>query len=128
MRVHHCPLPFLLEEFHDDRRDSFGPGNQEQMPVVDDVQLGVGNSPRQHAHVDQRDQRVVVAGQHQGRLVDLVQPVDAGPAEASEQLPVVAQLARRADLAGMFGGEVGIAAERAAINQGAMRITWEGWM
>jgi hypothetical protein len=35
--VHDRALAFLLEEFHDDRRDGFGPGDQEQMAVVDDV-------------------------------------------------------------------------------------------
>ncbi|MNL08446.1 hypothetical protein D3C87_1291670 [compost metagenome] len=92
--MHHRALALLFQEFHDDRSHCFGPGNQEQMPVIDDVQLGVGNPPGQQAHVDQRDQWVIVAGQYQGRLADLVQPVDAGPAEAGEQLPVVTELAR----------------------------------
>ncbi|MCY1421496.1 hypothetical protein D9M71_371540 [compost metagenome] len=86
------------------------------MAVVDHVQLGVGNAPGQQAHVDQRDDRVVVAGQHQGRLADLVQPVEAGPAEAGEQLPVVAELAAGAHLAGEGQGQLRVAAEAAAVD------------
>ena len=84
MRVHHCTQALLLEELHDDGCHRFGPGNQEQMAVINNVQLGIGNPPGEQAHVDQRDQWIVVAGQDQGRLIDLVQPVDAGPAEAGE--------------------------------------------
>ncbi|MNC11713.1 hypothetical protein D3C75_594200 [compost metagenome] len=88
------------------------------MTVIDDVQLGVGNPPGQQAHVDQRDQRVIVAGQYQGRLADLVQPVDAGPAEAGEQLPVVTELARRAHLGRMAGGQRRVATERTPVDHG----------
>src|SRR5690606_38101552 len=72
--------------------------------------------PGQQAHVDQWNQRVVVTGHHQGRLTNLVQPVDAGPAEAGEQLPVVAHLAARAHLARVRHGQFGIAAEGAAVD------------
>ena len=43
--MHYRALALLFQEFHDDRGHSFSPGNQEQMPVIDDVQLGVGNPP-----------------------------------------------------------------------------------
>jgi hypothetical protein len=35
--VHDGALPFLLEELHDDGRDSLGPGNQKQVTIVDYV-------------------------------------------------------------------------------------------
>ncbi|MNM99616.1 hypothetical protein D3C81_1121810 [compost metagenome] len=35
--VHDRALTFLLEELHDDRGDGFGPGDQEQMTVVDNM-------------------------------------------------------------------------------------------
>lgn len=37
LRVHDRALSFLLQKPHDDRCDSFGAGNQEQMPVIDYV-------------------------------------------------------------------------------------------
>lgn len=35
--MHHGPLALLLEEIHDDRCDGLGPGDKEQMAVVDYV-------------------------------------------------------------------------------------------
>ncbi|MNI48961.1 hypothetical protein D3C73_1035530 [compost metagenome] len=80
------------------------------------MQLGIGNAPGQHAHVDQWDQRIIVAGQHQRWLMDLVQPVDAGPAEAGEQLPVITELARRTHFGGVTGSQGRVATERAAVD------------
>ena len=117
MRMHDRALTFFLQKFHDDRCHGLGPRNQEQMAVIDDMQLRIGNAPRQHAHVDQGDQRVVVTGQDQGRLVDLVQPMDAGPAKSREELPVITELARRTNLGGVAGRQARVAAERAAIDQ-----------
>ena len=48
--------------------------------------------------------------------MDLVQPVNAGPAEAGEQLPVVTELARRAHFRRMAGSQRRVAAERAAVD------------
>ncbi|MOA52345.1 hypothetical protein D3C78_1756330 [compost metagenome] len=35
--MHDRTLTFFLQELHDDRGDGFGPGDQEQMAVVDNV-------------------------------------------------------------------------------------------
>lgn len=35
--MHDRALTFFLEKLHDDRRDGFGPGDQEQVAVVDNV-------------------------------------------------------------------------------------------
>jgi hypothetical protein len=35
--MHHGTLPLLRKKLHDDGRDSFGPGDQKQVTVVDYV-------------------------------------------------------------------------------------------
>ncbi|MNL26651.1 hypothetical protein D3C87_1481880 [compost metagenome] len=93
-------LPFLREEGRDDRCNGLRPGHQEQMAIADHMQLRIGNAPGQQAHVGQRNDRVVIAGQNQGRLMDPVQPVNTGPAQARQQLQVVTAPAAGTHLAG----------------------------
>ena len=54
--------------------------------VVDVQPVACGHQPRDHPGVDQRDDRVVVAGQHQHGLPEERQPRQARPAGAGEQL------------------------------------------
>jgi hypothetical protein len=62
------------------------------------VQLGVWDQPGQDASVDDRDDRVVVAGENERRLPDQAEKREAGPAGAGGQLVQVAADRSRADL------------------------------
>ena len=62
------------------------PREQAKVAVGVDVQPGVGDQPGHHAGVDQRDDRVVGARQHQRRLPEQRQERQAGPAEARGEL------------------------------------------
>ena len=79
-----------IEERLHDRGDAFGVGGQLEVAAVVDVQLAARYQPVHDPRVDQRDDRVVVTGQDQGGRPQLRQPRQAGPADAGEQLVVVA--------------------------------------
>src|SRR6201987_1631743 len=59
---------------------------QLEVAAVIDVQLAPWYQPMHDPPVDHRDDRVVVAGQHQGARPQLRQPRQAGPADGGDQL------------------------------------------
>ena len=64
-------LPFasLVAEECFDRHCCFDrPRHHEQVSVIDHLQSGIWNEPRQNATVDRRHQRIIPSHQHQGRL------------------------------------------------------------
>src|SRR5580692_8659817 len=81
-----------VEERLHDRSDAFGVCGQLGVAAVIDMQLASGYQPVHDPRVDQRDDRVVVTGQDQGGLPQHRQPRQAGPAEAGQQLVVIAPL------------------------------------
>src|ERR1700761_6547581 len=81
---------FMTKERLHDRGDAFRVCGQLQVAAMVDVQLAAWYQPAHDPRVDQRDDRVVVAGQDQGGRPQLRQPRQAGPAEDGDQLVVVA--------------------------------------
>ena len=65
----------------------------------------------------QRNDRIVVAGHHQRRLFEFVQPVHAGPSRQCPQLIQVAVDARRRHAAGVALGEHVVFPEVAAVDR-----------
>src|SRR6266699_7241745 len=75
----------------------------------------VGNQARHDPGIDGWNDRVVVASQDQGWLTELMQPGQAGPAHACQQLPVIPETVRRSNQVCIRTSEVGPLAEHAAI-------------
>ncbi len=90
-------------------------GEEQQVSPVDNVEPRMWNQARHDPGIDWGDDWVVVAGQDQGRLRELMQPGQAGPAHACQQLPVVPETGRRSDQVRIRASEVGPLAEHAAI-------------
>src|SRR3954453_15709589 len=80
---------FRAEERLHDRSDAFRVCGQFQVAAMVNVQLAARDQPVHDPRVDQRDDRVVVAGQDQGGRPQPGQPGQAGPAEDGDQLVVV---------------------------------------
>jgi hypothetical protein len=75
----------------DDSADVAGLVDQEQVAASGhDVKSGAGDPPGKEASVGERDQGVVVAGQHERLLVQLPEPRRARPPRHREQLGLVA--------------------------------------
>jgi short chain dehydrogenase len=75
----------IQERLHRGGR-AFRVRGQLQVAAAVDVQLAARYQPVHDPRVDQRDDRIVVTGQDQGRRPQLRQPRQAGPAEAGEEL------------------------------------------
>src|SRR5712691_10007174 len=73
-----------LREFPRTRR-------QPQVAIVEDVELRVGDQAMHDLRVDEWDKRVVIPMQNQRRLLELVEPRNAGPAHSSQHLVEVAE-------------------------------------
>src|SRR3954449_2946649 len=82
----------VLEEAFDDGHELVALGQHGQVAAVVDVQLGAGDQSRHEVCVDDRDDRVVVAGQDQRGLSKEWQRGEARPAEAGRELVEVAAL------------------------------------
>ncbi len=54
-------------------------GDQVKVPAVVDLQLATGDQPMHDPRIDQRDDRVVIAGQYQGGLKHQRQQRQARP-------------------------------------------------
>ena len=74
------------QELPDYGGDLLGAGEQAEVAVGVDVQPGGRQERGHHLGVDQRDDRVVVAGQDQRRLADERKERQAGPADARREL------------------------------------------
>jgi len=105
----------LPEELIHERSHLLSLGEEQQVSSVDDVEPRMGNQARHDPCVDGWNDRVVVASQDQGRLTELMQPGQAGPAHACKQLPVVPETVRCSDQVRIRTSEVGPLAEYAAI-------------
>src|SRR6266487_2805595 len=84
------------EEVGDHAGEFRGPFEEEQMPAPGhDVQPCVRDAAGEDPPVHRRDDGVVVAGEHQGRLPEPPQPGQTGPEADRVQLEEVAAQARR---------------------------------
>ena len=72
------------------RGEAFGSGDQFEVAARVDVQPGTRDERGEQVPVDRGDDRVVVAGEDQGRLPQQRQEADAGPAGGGQQLEGVA--------------------------------------
>ena len=93
-RLRHCWLPSGVRSASRNAStiggQAFGVRGQLEVAAVVDVQLAARYQPVHDPRVDHRDDRVVVAGQDQGGRPQPRQPRQAGPADAGDQLVVVA--------------------------------------
>ncbi len=90
-------------------------GEGEQMPSVEDVQRGTRNESRQNPGIDRWDDHIILARQNQSRLAEPVQPGNASPAHACQQLPDVSPAMWRFDQLRIGVSQVGILPKRVAI-------------
>jgi len=89
---------------------------EEEVAVIDGDEPRVGNEFGENVPVDHRHDRIVGACHDQRWLIEERQPGQAGPANCSGQLQVIAIVARPPDVAQMLLDQLGVAAERAAID------------
>src|SRR3954454_6300195 len=85
-------VQLLGQEVVDRGGELAGLGQDAEVAAVVDVEPRVGDQAREHAGVDQRDDRVVVAPHDEGRLPQQRQERQAGPAGHRRELVVVAAL------------------------------------
>lgn len=93
-------------------------GEEQQVPSVEDVEPRMRNQVCHDPGIDGWNDRVIVSGQNQGRLREPMQPGQAGPTHACQQLLVIPDAMRRSDQVRIGARKVGLLAEHAAI---------EGW-
>src|SRR5512134_3436735 len=96
------PMGVLLESVGrfnqkslDPRHGAREPGDDEEMAAVEDLELRVRYAARQDSCIDEGNDRIVVAGHDECRLLERVQPVDARPAREGIQLIEIADERRR---------------------------------
>ena len=106
----------LSQEFRNDCCGLVGAGHEKQMAVVDGHEARIRNEARQDAAVGNRHDRIVGSRHHQRRLRKEGKPGQAAPAEAGDELQVVAVVARPADMAKMLAHQLGRAAQCASID------------
>src|SRR2546421_1565264 len=83
------------QEVPDHRSDLTGMGQEEEVsPASHDVQVSIRDQPGHEPGVDERHDRILVAGDHQGGVGDPAEPGKAGPACGSNELPEEASCAR----------------------------------
>src|SRR4029450_7697383 len=86
----------LVQKVGDGLRHLLSPLKQEKMPApAYDMQTRVGNPRREQPTVGDRNDGVVIAGKHEGRLLDSVEPEDAWPARGRIELVRIAHHRRR---------------------------------
>ena len=86
----------------------------------------VRDHPRQNPAVDQRDDRVVVAHHDQRRLLERVQPEDAGPPGEREKLIKIAEVGSALHVLGVRVHKARIEAEVSSIDFGRDRMQIAG--
>src|SRR5258708_17048145 len=92
-------------------------GEGKQMPSVEDVQRGTRNESRQNPGIERWDDDIILARQNQSRLAEPVQPGNARPAHARQQLPDISPAKGRFDQWGIGVSQVGMLPKRVAIEE-----------
>src|SRR5215831_10359785 len=91
-------------------------GEGEQVSPVEAVEGRIGAESRHDPGIDGWNNRIVLPGEYQGRLMYPMQPINAGPAQARQHLPVVSQTIWRPDHLCISTRQVGILLETPAID------------
>ena len=107
---------FLAQEVRNDLRAFSRAGDEKQMAVIDRDQARIRNEPGQDDAVRKRHDRIVRPCHDERRLWEKVEPGQTAPAEAGNQLQVVAVVARPSDMMEMLAHQLGRVAQCAAID------------
>src|SRR5215510_4297832 len=82
----------VAEECFDRRCCFYRSRHHEQVSIIDHLQSGIWNEPRQNAAVDWRHQRIILSHQHQSWLPQRREPRQTGPPGHRQKLVQIAEV------------------------------------
>jgi hypothetical protein len=121
VRRRHCSAPVdqgsaLGQECFDHSRRFDRSRHHEQMSVVDQLEPGFWNEPRENAVVDWRHQRIVLLHQDQGRLPQRPDPRQTSPPRHCQKLEPIADMGLVRKRLWVSCDQVRVVSERAAVD------------